>query len=118
MANGDLALTTPRSIANLVLAEVNITIVPSAFMTVTFVETDSTGAAHTVRITNAASGVTGFDLTAGVFTDGVARALSGYLTTILGVLFIGNASTLNQRKTALVTRLITDSVITVAGTVA
>lgn len=118
MANGDLALTTPRSIANLVLAEVNIVIVPSAFMTVTFFETDEKGANHVVRITNAASGVTGFDLTAGVFTEGITRVLSGYLTTILGVLFIGNASTLNQRKTALVSRLVTDGVITVAGTVA
>lgn len=117
MANGDIALTTPKSIPTLVLADVHINILPTAFLTATFFEVDEKGACHTVRITNAANGVTGFDLTAGVFTDNVTRALTGYLTTILGVLFIGDASTLNQRKTAFVTRLRTDSVITVAGTV-
>lgn len=117
MANGDIALTTPKSVPNLSLGEVDICIIPSPFMAITFFETDEKGPTHVVRITNAAGDVKGFDLTAGVFTDNVPRALTGYLTTILGVLFIGNASTLNQRKSALVNRLITDGVITVAGTV-
>jgi hypothetical protein len=116
MASGDISLTVPKSIPNLPLGEVGITILPSAFVTFTFFENDSTGPAHVVRITN--SVVTGFDFAAGVFTDNVPRALSGYLTTILGVLFIGNASNLNARKTATVQRLVTDGVITLAGTVA
>ena len=115
MANGDIALTTPKSVPSLALGELNITILPAALMTVTFFEVDATGPSHVVRITN--STVTGFDYAAGVFTDNVPRALSGYLTTILGVLFIGNATTLNQRKTALVTRLFTDGVITATATV-
>lgn len=117
MASGDIALTVPKSVPNLPLAEVNISIVPSPFMTITFVEVDEKGKAHVVRITNAANGVQGFDVVGSVITDDQTRALSGYLTTILGVLFIGNASTLNQRKTALVQRLITDGVIVVTGTV-
>lgn len=117
MANGDIALTTPKSIANLVLGEVDIVILPNAFMTITFFEGDALGPSHVVRIANAAGSVTGFDLAAGVFTDNVARALTGYLTTILGVLFVGNATTLNQRKTATIQRLITDGVITLAGAV-
>lgn len=119
MANGDIALTTPRTIPNVVLGELNIIIVSASppSMMVTFFEVDEKGPAHAVRIANAAGAVTGFDLTAGVFTDNVPRALAGYLTTILGVLFIGNASTLNQRKSAVVNRLIADGVITVAGTV-
>jgi hypothetical protein len=121
MANGDLVLTTPKSIPNLPLAEVNIVILPSPFMTVTFVEVDATGPAHVVRITNsstnAAGAIKGFDYAAGVFTETSPTPGNNYLTTILGVLFIGDASTLNQRKSALVTRLKTDNVITVAGTV-
>lgn len=112
MANGDITLPTPKSVPLIVLAEVDITIIPSAFLTVSFFETDEKGLCHTIRITNAVNGVLGFDYSAGVFTEGITRALTGYLTTILGVLFIGNASTLNQRKTALVQRLITDNVIT------
>jgi hypothetical protein len=115
MAAGDIALTTPRSIPSLPLGELNIVILPTAFLTATFFEVDAKGASHVVRITNAE--VTGFDYAAGVFTDNVPRVQSSYLTTILGVLFIGNASTLNARKTALVQRLIADGVITVAGTV-
>jgi hypothetical protein len=119
MAAGDIALTTPKSIPNLPLGEVHINILPTAFATFTFYEVDATGPSHTVRIVNATlSGVTGFNYSAGVFTDNVARTtLTNYLTTILGVLFIGDASTLNQRKTAVVQRLITDGVITVPGTV-
>lgn len=116
MANGDIALNTPKSVPSLPLGDLTIVILPAAFMTITFFEVDARGPSHVVRIDNNA--VTGFDYAAGVFTDGVARALSGYLTTILGVLFIGNASTLNARKTALVQRLVTDGVITLAGTVA
>lgn len=116
MSNGDIALASPVTVASLLLGEINIILVPSAVLTVTFFETDGAGRTHLVRITNVA--VTGFDLTAGVFTEGVTRALAGYLTTILGVIFVGDGSTLNQRKTALVTRLRTDNVITVAGTVA
>ncbi len=116
MASGDITLTTPKSIPNLPLSEVIITILPSPVVVFTFFEVDALGPTHVVRITNSA--VTGFDFAAGVFIDNVPRALSGYLTTILGVLFIGNATTLNQRKTAVVTRLFTDNVITLAGTVA
>lgn len=123
MANGDIALTTPKSIPNVVFGDVAVFQLPSPFVTVTFYENDATGPSHTVRITNSATNVsgavTGFDYAAGVFTDGVARAPgNNYLTAILGVLFIGNATTLNQRKTALVSRLIADGVITAAGTVA
>lgn len=117
MSAGDIAITTPPTIPNLPLGDINITVLPTASLTATFFENDATGKAHVVRITNASNGVTGFDLTAGVFTDNITRALTGYLTTILGVLFIGDASTLNQRKTAFVTRLKTDGVITVTGTV-
>jgi len=122
MAAGDIALTTPKtvSVPNLPLGELDIVILPTAFLTATFFEVDATGAAHVVRIANATlGGVTGFDYAAGgIFTDNVARtSLTNYLTTILGVLFVGNATTLNQRKTALVQRLIADGVITVAGTV-
>ncbi len=118
MGAGDIALTVPRSIPSLPLGEIDIVVLPTAFMTITFFEVDAGGAAHVVRISNAA--VTGFDfgiVAAGAFTDGISRALSNYLTTILGVLFIGNATTLNQRKTALVQRLVTDGVITGTFTV-
>ena len=115
MAAGDITLTVPKSVPLIPLGAVDICILPSPFITFTFFEVDEKGPTHVVRITNAA--VTGFDFAAGVFTDNVPRALSGYLTTILGVLFIGNATTLNQRKTAAVTRLFTDGVITLTGTV-
>lgn len=123
MANGDIALTVPKSVPNLPLGEVHIGILPTPFLTVTFYEGDEKGPSHTVRITNSATNavgaVQGFDYTAGVFTDGVQRQPgNNYLTTILGVLFIGDASTLNQRKTALVSRLRADGVISAAGTVA
>lgn len=115
MAAGDIALTTPKSIPTLPLGDIHISVLPSAFMTLTFFEVDARGTAHVVSIDN--TRVAGFDYTGGVFTDGVARALAGYLTTILGVLFIGNATTLNQRKTALVQRLVADGVITGTFTV-
>lgn len=122
MASGDIALTTPRSIPNVVFGDVFVAQLPTPMVTVTFFENDATGPAHVVRITNSGTNVPGavlgFDYAAGVFTDGVQRAPgNNYLTTILGVLFIGDASTLNQRKSALVTRLKTDGVITVPGTV-
>jgi hypothetical protein len=115
MAAGDIALTTPKSIPSLPLGELTISILPTPFLTATFFEVDAKGPSHTVRITNAE--VTGFDYSGGVFTDNVARVQSSYLTTILGVLFIGNASNLNARKTALVSRLVTDGVITGVVTV-
>ena len=122
MANGDIALTTPKSVPTLVLAEVDICIVPPpASLSISFLEVDEKGPVHSVRITNSATNavgaVKGFDYAAGVFTETNPTPGNNYLTTILGVLFIGNASTLNQRKTALVQRLVTDGVITVAGTV-
>jgi hypothetical protein len=117
MASGDITLTVPKSIPNLPLGEVDIGILPApAFVRFAFFEIDATGPVHVVTITN--TQVTGFGYAAGVFTDGVDRGMSGYLTTILGVLFVGNATTLNQRKTATVQRLITDGVITLAGSVA
>lgn len=119
MASGDIGLTVPKSIPSLPLGNVDITILPSAIVLFTFFEVDATGPSHVVRITNAA--VTGFDygiVVAGAFTDNISRTgLGSYLNTILGVLFIGNATTLNQRKTATVQRLVTDGVITLAGTV-
>lgn len=118
MANGDIALTTPRIIPSLPLGDLHIAVLPSPYMTVVFFEGDASGTPHVVRITNATGGgVSGFDYSAGVFTDGVPRVQTNYLTTILGVLFIGNASTLNQRKTALVQRLVADGVITGTFTV-
>lgn len=118
MANGDIALTVPKSVAAAALSDVHIGLLPVPYITFVFLESGVGSAGHGVYITNAV--VTGFDygiVTPGAFTDGISRAQSNYLTTILGVLFIGNANTLAQRKTATVQRLITDGVITVAGTV-
>lgn len=117
MANGDITLPVAKTIPGVPLGEITISVFPAAFMSITFFEGDGGGPTHVVRISNAS--VTGFDFSAGVFTDNLPRALAGYLTTILGVLFIGNATTLNQRRTALVQRLIADGVLTgfVAGNV-
>lgn len=119
MGAGDITITTPPTVPTLPLAEIDIIILPGpAALVASFFEGGPAGKSHVVRITNA--GVTGFDLAAGVFTDFVDRPAlaTGYLTTILGVLFVGDASSLNARKSAFTNRLKADGVITVTGTVA
>ncbi len=116
MPNGDITLTTAKTITvtGLVLQTFLIDFAGSNVQ-ISFAEV-ATGNVHVVRLTDAAC--IGFDLTAGVFTDGVARAITGEMTKLLGVLFGAGASTAGQRKTNAVQTLITDGVITVAGTVA
>lgn len=115
MAAGDIALTTPRSIPNLVLIELNIGFLPTPVMTVTFAEVNSAGTSHSVRITDTSA--TGFDYSAGAFTDGVPRVISNEYTAMVGILFGAGASTPNQRKTAGVQRCFTSGVITATATV-
>ena len=116
MANGDITLTTPKSVSALPLLEFNIGFLPSAVMTITFAETNPAGPSHSVRISDA--GATGFDYAAGVFTDNVPRVISGEYTAMILVIFGAGASTPAQRKTAAVNRLITSGVVTLTGTVA
>src|SRR5882757_5252022 len=115
MAAGDIALTTPRSIPTLVLVEFNIGFLPTPIMTVTFAEVSATGISHSVRITDASA--TGFDYSAGAFTDNVARVISNEYTAMVAILFGAGASTPNQRKTAGVQRCFTSGVITATATV-
>lgn len=115
MANGDITLTTPKSVSALPLLEFNIGFLPTPAMTITFAETSATGASHSVRITD--TGAVGFDYAAGVFTDNVPRVISGEYTTMIGVIFGAGASTPAQRKTAAVNRLLTSGVVTLTGTV-
>lgn len=116
MANGDITLTTPKSVSALPLLEFNIGFQPTAVMTLTFAETGATGTCHSVRITDASA--TGFDYAAGVFTDNVPRVISGEYTAMIGIIFGAGASTPAQRKTAAVNRLFTSGVVTLTGTVA
>jgi hypothetical protein len=108
MSQGDIAFTTAKSITGLVLVEFIVTFAPTPAITIIFAE-GAGGPQHVVRLTDA--NATGFDYAAGVFTDGVARAVTGEMTAMLGVLFKVNAKTLG------IQRLVTDGVITVPGTV-
>src|SRR6476646_7379509 len=116
MANGDLSLTTPRSVGTLPLLEFNIGFLPVPAMTVTFGEVSATGTSHSVRITDTAA--TGFDYSAGVFTDGIGRVITGEYSAMLGIIFGAGASTPNQRKSAAINRLLTSGVVTGTMTVA
>jgi hypothetical protein len=116
LANGDLTLTTPRSVGTLPLLEFNIGFLPTPAMTITFGEISAAGPSHSVRITDAAA--TGFDYTAGVFTDNVPRVIAGEYSTMLGIIFGAGASTPNQRKSAAINRLFTSGVVTGTMTVA
>jgi len=116
MASGDMNLNVAKvlTVSGLTLQSFVIDLV-NAFMQLTFIEV-ATGTPHVVRLTDAASGCTGFDLTGGAFTDGLARAVSGEYTKLIGIIFGAGANTPNQRKTAATAALITDGVITGALT--
>jgi hypothetical protein len=116
MANGDMTLTTPKtiSITGLTLVQMVLSLATST-MQIVFQET-ATGVLHSAQLTDASC--IGFDLTAGVFTDSVPRAVTGEYTKLLGILFGAGASTPAQRKTAAVQALVTDGIVTVACTVA
>lgn len=116
MASGDITLTTPKSVSALPLMEFNIVFLPAPAMTITFGEGGAAGPSHSVRITD--TGATGFDYTAGVFTDGIARVISGEYTAMLGIIFGAGASTPNQRKSAAINRLSASGVVTGTFTVA
>lgn len=107
MAAGDITLTTPKvlNISSLLFVQVTIT---STSMDVVLQEA-ATGVNHHVVINN--TSCSGLDLTAGVFTDSVPRAIAGELTRVFGLVL--KATPL----TTLVQTLVTDGVITVAGTV-
>lgn len=107
MAAGDISLTTPKVLTINALSFVQVTISPTS-MEIILQET-ATGVTHRVFITNASC--TGLDLAAGVFTDNVPRAIAGELTRLFGLVL--KATPL----TVLMQTLLTDGVVTVAGTV-
>jgi hypothetical protein len=107
MAAGDITLTTPKVITTNTLQFVQAVVTPSSIDV--FLKESVTGAMHSVHIDNASC--VGVDYAGGVFTDGVARAIAGEFTRLLGLVF--KASPL----TVLMSTLQGDGVITVAGSV-
>lgn len=107
MANGDITLSSPKVINVNTLVFVQAVLTPNS-MEVVFQES-ATGQLHRVQVTDA--GCVGFDLTAGVFTDGITRAVAGELTKLYGVILKAGA------LTALTTTLKADGIVTVAGSV-
>lgn len=107
MAAGDIALATPKTITVNTL-QFSSVVITATFMDIYLQET-ATGVQHRVHVDNASC--TGLDLTAGVFTDGVPRAIAGELTRIFGLVL--KATPL----TTLIQTLVSDGVITVAGAV-
>ena len=107
MAAGDITLTSPKvtTVTGLQLAQIAVT---TTEMQVTLIET-ATGFAHVVRINNGSC--IGVDYTAGVFTDNVPRAVSGEFTKLRNLLFQAGA------QSTLMTTLVADGVLTVAGAV-
>lgn len=109
MANGDIALTSPRVVTVNGLVFDSVQYSPSEQILRIFFRETTTGTRHEVTITN--SNCIGIDYAAGVFTDNVLRAVSGQLTAMLAVIFKAGAVTNG------VQRLITDGIITIPGTV-
>jgi|SRR5579862_1916228 len=109
MANGDISLSSPKTISvpTLQLASVLLDLVGNSVQLV-YLEA-GTGVVHVVVVTD--TGAVGVDYSGGVFTDSVKRVISGEFTKLLGLLFKAGA------RTTLTQTLITDGVLTVAGTV-
>jgi hypothetical protein len=107
MAAGDITLAAPKTITVNALVFVQAVLGPNA-MEVVFQET-ATGQFHRVQVTDASC--VGFDFTAGVFTDSVARAVAGELTKAYGLILKTNA------LRVLTQTLQSDGIITVAGVV-
>jgi hypothetical protein len=117
MASGDINYGANRVLTatGLQLGSFVIDLLTST-MRMTFVEV-ATGIAHAATIGDAAGSVSGFDLTGGVYTDGIARpAITGEYTKLVGIIFGAGGNNPNQRKTAATAALIADGVVTGVGT--
>lgn len=108
MGQGDIALTAPLVLPSLQLLAFHIAFAPSPSLTITWAD-NVTGAVHTVTLTD--TGGVGFDYAAGVFQDGIVRGVTNEYSKMLAALFKANAKTIGVQL------LVTDGVITAAGTV-
>lgn len=107
MAAGDITLSSSKTITVSSLQFVQAVVTTTSIDV--YLQESSTLTQHRIHIDN--TSCTGVDYTGGVFTDNVARAVTGELTKIFGLVF--KAAPI----TTLMTTLQTDGIVTVAGTV-
>jgi hypothetical protein len=114
MAAGDITLTAAvtTSVPGFTVARLDINLA-GGLMNVQFL--DALGGVHQATLTDASC--VGFGISGGVITDGIARAITGEYTKLIGILFGSATGNANARRSAAIQALVTDGVITVTGTV-